>query len=65
MSARRIRIARVVAALGLLAASAGCGGTAHGGSVTIMVPWSGAEFDAFYSVINWPEVAERYRTALL
>ena len=52
MSARRIRIARVVAALGLLAASAGCGGTAHGGSVTIMVPWSGAEFDAFYSVIK-------------
>jgi alpha-glucoside transport system substrate-binding protein len=52
MSARRTRIARVIAALGLLAASAGCGSTASSGSVTIMVPWSGAEFDAFYKVIE-------------
>lgn len=46
-------IARGVAALGLLLAACGCGTAARtGAQVTIMVPWSGTEFDAFYQVIE-------------
>ncbi|SCD46104.1 carbohydrate ABC transporter substrate-binding protein, CUT1 family [Streptomyces sp. DvalAA-14] len=53
MRALLARLARCVPVLGLLAACAACsGGPAGGGSVTIMVPWSGAEFQAFYSVVK-------------
>ena len=46
-------ITRGVAALGLLVAAAGCGTAAQASAqVTIMVPWSGTEFDAFYHVIE-------------
>lgn len=50
---RTTLIARGVAALGLLVATAGCGTSAQtSAQVTIMVPWSGAEFDAFYQVVE-------------
>jgi alpha-glucoside transport system substrate-binding protein len=52
MRALMARLARCVLALGLLPAATGCGGGTHPGSVTIMVPWSGKEFRAFYSVIR-------------
>ncbi|ANS64522.1 extracellular solute-binding protein family 1 [Streptomyces lincolnensis] len=39
-------------ALGLLLAVAGCGGGPRQDRVTIMIPWSGDEFQAFYSVIR-------------
>lgn len=46
-------ITRCLAALGLLAAASGCGTAAQtSAQVTIMVPWSGTEFDAFYQVIE-------------
>ncbi|HEY3872114.1 MAG TPA: ABC transporter substrate-binding protein [Actinocrinis sp.] len=50
MSATTARITRCAAALGLLAAAAGCSGSSQGATVTIMVPWSGPEFAAFYNV---------------
>ncbi|RZU45500.1 alpha-glucoside transport system substrate-binding protein [Streptomyces sp. BK022] len=37
--------------LGLLLASVSCGGPEHS-KVTIMVPWSGTEFQAFYAVVK-------------
>ncbi|MFC4031244.1 extracellular solute-binding protein [Streptomyces polygonati] len=47
------RLARCALAFGLLVACAACaGGPAGGRTVTIMIPWSGAEFRAFYSVIK-------------
>ncbi|MET9380595.1 ABC transporter substrate-binding protein [Streptomyces sp. NPDC002928] len=52
MSALMSRLARCVLALGLLLTAAGCGGGPDHGRVTIMVPWSGKEFQAFYSVIK-------------
>lgn len=44
-------LVRWVLVLGLLVAAAGCG-EPDPDRVTIMVPWSGAEFRAFYSVIK-------------
>ncbi|MGW1611035.1 extracellular solute-binding protein [Streptomyces sp. NPDC002285] len=44
-------LVRCALALGLLLAAAGCGGPEKE-RVTIMVPWSGTEFKAFYSVIE-------------
>ncbi len=52
MRALMVRLARCVLALGLLPAAAGCGSGAQPGKVTIMVPWSGKEFQAFYSVVK-------------
>ncbi|WP_034268717.1 ABC transporter substrate-binding protein [Actinospica robiniae] len=50
---KKTAIARGAAALGLLIAAAGCGTAAQtSAQVTIMVPWSGTEFDAFYRVIQ-------------
>ncbi|MFI1163705.1 hypothetical protein ACH4UM_08835 [Streptomyces sp. NPDC020801] len=46
------RLARCVLALAVLLAAAGCGGDRRGGSVTIMVPWSGDEFAAFHAVVR-------------
>ncbi|MFD8671892.1 extracellular solute-binding protein [Streptomyces seoulensis] len=42
---------RCALALGLLLASVACGGTERS-KVTIMVPWSGTEFQAFYAVVK-------------
>ncbi|WP_406197734.1 ABC transporter substrate-binding protein [Streptomyces sp. NBC_01017] len=44
-------LVRCALALGLLLAAVGCGGPEKE-RVTIMVPWSGTEFKAFYSVIE-------------
>ncbi|MEU1177829.1 extracellular solute-binding protein [Streptomyces sp. NPDC005820] len=52
MSTPTARIARCVLVLGLLLAAAGCGGGPGHGRVTIMIPWSGNEFTAFYSVVE-------------
>jgi alpha-glucoside transport system substrate-binding protein len=54
MRALTARFARGALALGLLllAAAAGCGGGPQHGRVMIMVPWSGDEFRAFYSVVQ-------------
>ncbi|WP_460061803.1 extracellular solute-binding protein [Streptomyces sp. YKOK-I1] len=52
MTALTARITRCVLVLGLLLAAAGCGGGPRHGRVTIMIPWSGAEFTAFYSVVE-------------
>ncbi len=46
------RFARVALALVLLAVVAGCGGGPRNDSVTILVPWKGAEFDAFYGIVK-------------
>jgi alpha-glucoside transport system substrate-binding protein len=45
------RLVRCVLALGLLLAAAGCAGSQRD-EVTIMIPWSGDEFKAFYSVVK-------------
>lgn len=56
----RIVRAAAAAAAALLAGPAGCGTAAQGGEqVTIMVPWSGAEFTAFYRLIETFESATR------
>ncbi|WNM34428.1 extracellular solute-binding protein [Streptomyces sp. Li-HN-5-11] len=52
MRATLSRLARCVLALTVLLAAAGCGGDRSGDSVTIMVPWSGDEFAAFYAVVK-------------
>jgi alpha-glucoside transport system substrate-binding protein len=47
------RLVRCLLAVGLVAAAlAGCGGGAGHGRVTVMVQWSGAEFQAFYRVVK-------------
>ncbi|MEV6008347.1 extracellular solute-binding protein [Streptomyces sp. NPDC051976] len=46
------RLARCVLALALLLAAAACGSGPRHGRLTVMVPWSGAEFQAFYSVVK-------------
>ncbi|SHI51099.1 carbohydrate ABC transporter substrate-binding protein, CUT1 family [Streptomyces sp. 3214.6] len=46
------RLARCVLVLGLLLAAAGCGSGPGHDRVTIMIPWSGNEFQAFYSVVK-------------
>lgn len=47
------RLVRAALALGLLLTAAACGGGSGGHQrVTIMVPWSGAEFRAFYQVVK-------------
>lgn len=51
MRAVRARIARCALALGLLAGLSGCAESTRE-SVTILVPWSGLEFQAFYSIIE-------------
>jgi len=51
MRRARAGVARVVVALGLVAAACGCGGSAGGGNVSILVAWSGAELKAFQSVV--------------
>lgn len=44
-------LVRCALALGLLAAAVACGGPGRS-KVTIMVPWSGKEFQAFYAVVE-------------
>ncbi|MFI1510640.1 extracellular solute-binding protein [Streptomyces sp. NPDC020597] len=46
------RLARCVLVLGLLLAAAGCGGGSGPERVTIMIPWSGDEFQAFHAVLT-------------
>lgn len=46
------RVANCAVVVGLLLGAAACGGRAGPGQVTVMVPWSGAEFLAFYSVVK-------------
>jgi alpha-glucoside transport system substrate-binding protein len=57
MTAALTRIARLAVVLGLLLAAVGCAGGSRPGTVTIMVPWSGAEFAAFYEVVKDFEAA--------
>jgi alpha-glucoside transport system substrate-binding protein len=52
MTARTARLARCLLAFGLLAALTACGTGPRKDSVTVMVPWSGPEFDAFYKVVE-------------
>lgn len=52
MTAIRTRIAHCAAAFALLTGGAGCASTAQSKSVTIMVPWSGNEFQAFYTIVK-------------
>ncbi len=51
MRTLRSRLALCAALAGLLAGSAACSSPAQD-TVTIMVPWSGTEFDAFYSLVQ-------------
>ncbi|MDX3311012.1 ABC transporter substrate-binding protein [Streptomyces sp. NPDC054884] len=46
------RLTRWVLVLGLLLAAAGCGDASRPDRVTIMIPWSGDEFQAFYAVLT-------------
>lgn len=46
------RVARFLLALGLCAAAAACAGGSQGSVVTIMVPWSGPELQAFEAVVR-------------
>lgn len=49
----RARLTRCAVALGVLLAVSACGGGSGGhGEVTVMVPWSGDEFQAFYSAVK-------------
>ena len=48
MSTLRSRLALGAAVAALLGGSAACSGTPAQDTVTIMVPWSGTEFEAFY-----------------
>ncbi|MER5427573.1 extracellular solute-binding protein [Streptomyces sp. NPDC002588] len=52
MSTLTARLARCVLVLCVLLAAAGCGGGPGRQRVTIMIPWSGDEFQAFYSVLR-------------
>ncbi|MDQ0994702.1 extracellular solute-binding protein [Streptomyces sp. V3I7] len=52
-----IRMLRAALVLALLLAVAGCGGGPRHGRVTIMVPWSGQEFAAFYTVLRQFELS--------
>jgi alpha-glucoside transport system substrate-binding protein len=46
------RAARCLLALSLCAAGAGCAAAPRDDTVTILVPWSGAEYEAFLSVVR-------------
>jgi alpha-glucoside transport system substrate-binding protein len=48
------QVACCAAALGLLAATAGCGSGPQANTVTIMIPWSGTEFGVFYDGVIKP-----------
>ncbi|MFJ2651844.1 ABC transporter substrate-binding protein [Streptomyces sp. NPDC087420] len=52
MSTLKARLTRCAAALGLLLTAVACGTGPRNDRLTVMVPWSGAEFQAFYSVIR-------------
>ncbi|WP_433892141.1 ABC transporter substrate-binding protein [Streptomyces sp. CA-111067] len=55
MNAMKTLVARLphcIAALCLLMAAVACGSGQQHGEVTVMVPWSGDEFKAFYAVIK-------------
>ena len=52
MSRAMARAARCLLALSLCAAGAGCAAAPRDDTVTILVPWSGAEYKAFISVIK-------------
>ena len=64
MRALGARLARGVLALGLLVTLAGCGGGPRPEPVTIMVPWSGDEFTAFYTLIKGFEAATHTEVAV-
>lgn len=49
---RLTRLAHGLLALGLLLAAGACGSGPRHDRLTVMVPWSGAEFQAFYSVVK-------------
>lgn len=52
-TARVRRLVRCAVALGVLLAVGACGGGSGGhGEVTVMVPWSGDEFQAFYAAVK-------------
>ncbi|MFJ1595617.1 ABC transporter substrate-binding protein [Streptomyces sp. NPDC088261] len=52
MSALTARLTRCAAALGLLLTAVACGSGPRDERLTVMVPWSGDEFQAFYTVIK-------------
>lgn len=52
MSRAMARAARCLLALSLCAAGAGCAAAPRDDTVTILVPWSGAEYKAFISVVK-------------
>lgn len=52
MKAVLARLACCALVLGLLPAAAGCGSRVQQRGVTVMVPWSDGEFQAFYSVVK-------------
>lgn len=46
------RLAHCAVVLALVVLAAGCSTGPHGSTVTVMVPWSGFEFQAFYKVVT-------------
>ncbi|WP_446038336.1 ABC transporter substrate-binding protein [Streptomyces sp. SID1121] len=52
MSTLKARLTRCAAALGLFLTAVACGSEPRDERLTVMVPWSGDEFQAFYAVIK-------------